>query len=216
MSQRDLAERVGVDFTYLSKIENGRVEPHSEAVLKNVSRELAEALAGAGVIKGRPVSFSEIPSPGVSAFPKGDSDTLRASGGVDCAPPATRWDRESGVPCPSLPRSLTAPASASPNTLKRDASAPAVGARKYERGRDPRQGEEIMTPTPGSKQALAPTTLADARAYRYGVWSQSRGYPYDEGYCVAGRRQGWGPHPCHSGGIPSSPAMATMCHQRAW
>ena len=57
MSQRDLAERVGVDFTYLSKIENGRVEPHSEAVLKNVSRELAEALAGAGVIKGRHVTF---------------------------------------------------------------------------------------------------------------------------------------------------------------
>ena len=44
LSQRDLAERVGVDFTYLSKIENGRVEPPSETVLKNVSRELAEAL----------------------------------------------------------------------------------------------------------------------------------------------------------------------------
>ena len=44
MSQRDLAERIGVDFTYLSKIENGRVEPPSEAVLKNISKELAEAL----------------------------------------------------------------------------------------------------------------------------------------------------------------------------
>ncbi len=44
LSQRDLAERVGVDFTYLSKIENGRVEPPSETVLKNVSRELAQAL----------------------------------------------------------------------------------------------------------------------------------------------------------------------------
>ncbi len=44
LSQRDLAERVGVDFTYLSKIENGRVEPPSEAVLKGISRELAEAL----------------------------------------------------------------------------------------------------------------------------------------------------------------------------
>ena len=71
LSQRDLVERVGVDFTYLSKIGNGRVEPHSEAVLKNVSRELAEALAGAGVIKGRHVIFSGIPSPGMSAFPKG-------------------------------------------------------------------------------------------------------------------------------------------------
>ena len=44
MSQRDLAERVGVDFTYLSKIENGRVEPPSETVLKKVSRELAKVL----------------------------------------------------------------------------------------------------------------------------------------------------------------------------
>ena len=44
LSQRDLAERVGVDFTYLSKIENGRVEPPSETVLRNISRELAEAL----------------------------------------------------------------------------------------------------------------------------------------------------------------------------
>ena len=45
LSQRDLAERVGVDFTYLSKIENGRVEPPSETVLRNISRELAEVLA---------------------------------------------------------------------------------------------------------------------------------------------------------------------------
>ena len=44
MSQRDLAERIGVDFTYLSKIENGRVEPPSEAVLRSISKELAEAL----------------------------------------------------------------------------------------------------------------------------------------------------------------------------
>ena len=44
VSQRDLAERVGVDFTYLSKIENGRVEPPSEAVLKSISRELADTL----------------------------------------------------------------------------------------------------------------------------------------------------------------------------
>lgn len=44
LSQRDLAERVGVDFTYLSKIENGRVEPPSEAVLKGIARELAGTL----------------------------------------------------------------------------------------------------------------------------------------------------------------------------
>ena len=44
LSQRDLAERVGVDFTYLSKIENGRVEPPSETVLRNISKELSVAL----------------------------------------------------------------------------------------------------------------------------------------------------------------------------
>ena len=44
LSQRDLAERIGVDFTYLSKIENGRVEPPSESVLRGIAKELAEAL----------------------------------------------------------------------------------------------------------------------------------------------------------------------------
>ncbi len=44
LSQRDLAERIGVDFTYLSKIENGRVEPPSENVLKNISHELGAVL----------------------------------------------------------------------------------------------------------------------------------------------------------------------------
>ena len=36
-SQRELADRVGVDFTYLSKIENSRVEPPSETVLKKIA-----------------------------------------------------------------------------------------------------------------------------------------------------------------------------------
>ena len=44
MSQRALAERVGVDFTYLSKIENGRVEPPSEGVLLRIAKELAGKL----------------------------------------------------------------------------------------------------------------------------------------------------------------------------
>lgn len=44
LSQRSLAGRVNVDFTYLSKIENGRVEPPSEIVLKNISAVLAEEL----------------------------------------------------------------------------------------------------------------------------------------------------------------------------
>ena len=44
LSQRALAERVGVDFTYLSKIENGRVEPPSEGVLQRIAKELADKL----------------------------------------------------------------------------------------------------------------------------------------------------------------------------
>ena len=44
LSQRELAGKIGVDFTYLSKIENRRVQPPSEAVLKNISKELAGAL----------------------------------------------------------------------------------------------------------------------------------------------------------------------------
>lgn len=40
MSQRHLAERVGIDFTYLSKIENGRMEPPSEEVIRRVAEEL--------------------------------------------------------------------------------------------------------------------------------------------------------------------------------
>jgi transcriptional regulator with XRE-family HTH domain len=41
LSQRDLAERVGIDFTYLSKIENDRMDPPSERVIV----ALADALA---------------------------------------------------------------------------------------------------------------------------------------------------------------------------
>ena len=44
LSQRALAEQVGVDFTYLSKIENGRVEPPSEGVLQRIAKELAGKL----------------------------------------------------------------------------------------------------------------------------------------------------------------------------
>lgn len=40
LSQRDLADQVGCDFTYLSKIETGAVEPPSD----DLSRKIAEAL----------------------------------------------------------------------------------------------------------------------------------------------------------------------------
>lgn len=41
ISQKDLAERAGIDFTYLSKIENDRMPPPSEKAI----RAMAEALA---------------------------------------------------------------------------------------------------------------------------------------------------------------------------
>ena len=44
MSQRALADQVGIDFTYLSKIENGRVEPPSEGVLQRIAKVLAAKL----------------------------------------------------------------------------------------------------------------------------------------------------------------------------
>jgi transcriptional regulator with XRE-family HTH domain len=40
LSQRGLADRAGIDFTYLSKIENGRMEPPSEEVIRRVAEEL--------------------------------------------------------------------------------------------------------------------------------------------------------------------------------
>ena len=43
-SQRELAERVGVDFTYLSKIENGIMAPPSQNVIRKVVHELAAKL----------------------------------------------------------------------------------------------------------------------------------------------------------------------------
>lgn len=40
LSQRDLAVKVGIDFTYLSKIENGRVAPPSDQVIRKLGKEL--------------------------------------------------------------------------------------------------------------------------------------------------------------------------------
>ncbi|MDP9411180.1 MAG: helix-turn-helix domain-containing protein [Actinomycetota bacterium] len=40
LSQRDLAGRAGIDFTYLSKIENARIEPPSEDVIRRVALAL--------------------------------------------------------------------------------------------------------------------------------------------------------------------------------
>lgn len=40
LSQRELADRVGIDFTYLSKIENSKVPPPSNKVIRKLAREL--------------------------------------------------------------------------------------------------------------------------------------------------------------------------------
>src|SRR6266704_4873093 len=40
ISQRDLAARVGIDFTYLSKIEGGRSDPPSEVIIRRIAQVL--------------------------------------------------------------------------------------------------------------------------------------------------------------------------------
>ncbi len=42
ISQRELAKNVGVDFTYLSKIENGKIEPPAEDTIKKIAEYLGE------------------------------------------------------------------------------------------------------------------------------------------------------------------------------
>lgn len=41
VSQRDLAEQSGIDFTYLSKIENNRMEPPSEEAIRRIAKNLS-------------------------------------------------------------------------------------------------------------------------------------------------------------------------------
>lgn len=40
INQRDLAAQVGIDFTYLSKIEGGRLAPPSEDVIRHIAQVL--------------------------------------------------------------------------------------------------------------------------------------------------------------------------------
>lgn len=42
VSQRELASNVDVDFTYLSKIENGKLEPPAEDTIKKIANFLGE------------------------------------------------------------------------------------------------------------------------------------------------------------------------------
>ena len=43
INQRDLALRVGIDHTYLSKIENGRMVPPSETTIVKLAAELGQS-----------------------------------------------------------------------------------------------------------------------------------------------------------------------------
>jgi transcriptional regulator with XRE-family HTH domain len=40
MTQQQLGDAVGIDFTYLSKVENGRVDPPSEDTIRKIARVL--------------------------------------------------------------------------------------------------------------------------------------------------------------------------------
>ena len=42
LTQRQFADRVGVDFTYLSKVENGRLPPPSEATIQQIAKVLGD------------------------------------------------------------------------------------------------------------------------------------------------------------------------------
>lgn len=42
VSQRELAKNIGVDYTYLSKIENGKLEPPAEDTIKKIANYLGE------------------------------------------------------------------------------------------------------------------------------------------------------------------------------
>lgn len=71
-SLRQVAARVGIEPTYLSKIERGELAPPSEETVKRIARELDEdvdvllAMAGKissdlqGIIRKRPKLFAEL------------------------------------------------------------------------------------------------------------------------------------------------------------
>lgn len=56
---RDLADRIGIDFTYLSKIENGKVEPPSEQKIRAMAKELDVEAEGLLALAGK-VSSDQI------------------------------------------------------------------------------------------------------------------------------------------------------------
>ena len=69
ISLRDFADRVRIDFTYLSKIENGKVEPPSEEKINAMAKELEvdreELLALAGKVSSEDIRRAVESNPSV-------------------------------------------------------------------------------------------------------------------------------------------------------
>jgi HTH-type transcriptional regulator, competence development regulator len=57
MSQRELANRAGIDFTYLSKIENTRMDPPSEKVILRIAEALNTDADQLTVLAGKVPSY---------------------------------------------------------------------------------------------------------------------------------------------------------------
>ena len=72
ISLREFADRVGIDFTYLSKIENGKVDPPSEEKIKVMASKLdveSEALLGlAGKISSEQIRKAVESNPDVGVL----------------------------------------------------------------------------------------------------------------------------------------------------
>lgn len=72
ISLRDFADMVGIDFTYLSKIENGKVDPPSEEKIKIMASQLgveAEVLLGlAGKISSEQIRKAVESNPDVGVL----------------------------------------------------------------------------------------------------------------------------------------------------
>lgn len=69
ISLRDFADRVGMDFTYLSKIENGKVEPPSEEKIRSMAKELSidpeQLLSLAGKVSSEQIRSAVASNPSV-------------------------------------------------------------------------------------------------------------------------------------------------------
>jgi HTH-type transcriptional regulator, competence development regulator len=77
MNQRTLAARVGIDFTYLSKIENGRMDPPSADTIVKLAEALdadADALLLLAGKVPKDIALIVTQSPGLPAFLRAISD----------------------------------------------------------------------------------------------------------------------------------------------